>query len=124
MKKIREVLNAKNIATGYLYFYIHLITEIVCFYFLTTVTNNSRFVWLVPFIYEGMAFVPQAIIGYISDKFPKIKIGLVGMFLMFVSYIMLFGVEINVYIALIILCLGNACVHINGAEVTLITSNG
>ena len=124
MKKIKEVLKFPNIATGYLYFYIHLITEIVCFYFLTTITNNSRFVWLVPFIYDGMAFVPQAIIGYISDKFPKIKFSLIGMLLMFISYIMFFGMKINTYIALIILCLGNACVHINGAEVTLKTSNG
>ena len=124
MKKISEVLKSKNIATGYLYFYIHLITEIVCFYFLTTIANNSRFVWLVPFIYDGMAFVPQAIIGYISDKFPKINFSIIGMFMMFVSYVMFFGMNVNVYIALIILCLGNACVHINGAEVTLKTSNG
>lgn len=124
MKKISEVLKSKNIATGYLYFYIHLITEIVCFYFLTIIANNSRFVWLVPFIYDGMAFVPQAIIGYISDKFPKIKFSIIGMFMMFVSYVMFFGMNVNVYIALIILCLGNACVHINGAEVTLKTSNG
>lgn len=124
MKKIKDALKAKNIATGYLYFYIHLITEIVCFYFLSKVTNNSRFVWLVPFIYDGMAFVPQAIIGYISDKFPKIKFSIIGMFMMFVSYVMFFGINVNVYIALIILCLGNACVHINGAEVTLKTSNG
>ncbi|MBR3613850.1 MAG: hypothetical protein IKL55_01560 [Clostridia bacterium] len=124
MKKINETLKAKNIATGYLYFYIHLITEIVCFYFLTTIANNSRFVWLIPFIYDGMAFVPQAIIGYISDKFPKIKFSIIGMFMMFVSYVMFFGMNVNVYIALIILCLGNACVHINGAEVTLKTSNG
>lgn len=124
MKKIKDALKAKNIATGYLYFYIHLITEIVCFYFLSKVTNNSRFVWLVPFIYDGMAFVPQAIIGYISDKFPRIKFSIIGMFMMFVSYVMFFGMNVNVYIALIILCLGNACVHINGAEVTLKTSNG
>ena len=124
MKKISEVLKSKNIATGYLYFYIHLITEIVCFYFLTTIANNSRFVWLVPFIYDGMAFVPQAIIGYISDKFQKINFSIIGMFMMFVSYVMFFGMNVNVYIALIILCLGNACVHINGAEVTLKTSNG
>ena len=124
MKKIKEVLKSRNIATGYLYFYIHLITEIVCFYFLNKVTNNSNFAWLVPFIYDGMAFVPQAIIGYISDKFLKIKFSVIGMLLMFVSYIMFFGMKINVYLALIILCLGNVCVHINGAEITLKASNG
>lgn len=124
MEKKTNIFKFKNIATGYLYSYIHLITEITCFYFLSLITKNWNFVWLIPFIYDGMAFVPQAIIGYISDKYPKIKFGLIGAFLMFVAYILHFCININVYISLIILCLGNACIHINGAEVTLKTSGG
>lgn len=124
MKKIISVFKAKNIITGYLYFYIHFITEIACFYFLTKVTNNYRFIWLVPFIYDGMAFVPQALIGYISDKFPKINFSLIGTSLIGIAYLLRFSFNINLYLALIILCLGNACIHINGAEVTLKTSQG
>ena len=71
-----------------------------------------------------MAFVPQALIGYISDKFPKINFSLIGTVLIFISYILQFGIGINLYVSLIILCLGNACIHINGAEVTLKTSGG
>lgn len=124
MEKAIKVFKSKNIATGYLYAYIHLITEITCFYFLATVTSNWRFVWLIPFIYDGMAFVPQALIGYVSDKFPKIKFSLIGLFLMFVTYLLYFCTNANIYISLIILCLGNACIHVNGAEVTLKTSGG
>ena len=124
MEKAKNVLKSKNIATGYLYAYIHLITEITCFYFLATVTSNWRFIWLIPFIYDGMAFVPQALIGYISDKYPKIKFSLIGAALMFVAYILHFCININIYISLIILCIGNACIHVNGAEVTLKTSGG
>lgn len=124
MKKIIDILKLPNIVTGYLYSYIHLITEIACFYFLVKVTANWKFVWLIPFIYDGMAFVPQALIGYISDKFEKIDFSLIGMFLIIVSYIMFFGFNVNLYLSLIMLCLGNACVHINAAEVTLKTSNG
>lgn len=124
MKKVISVLKSKNIATGYLYSYIHLITEIACFYFLVKVTNNWNFIWLVPFIYDGMAFVPQALIGYISDKFQKIDFALIGTSLLFISYILYFVFNINLYISLILLSIGNACIHVNGAEVTLKTSGG
>ena len=77
MKKVLEVLNAKNIACGYLYAYVHLITEIACFYMLYKITNGSVLTWMVPFVYDGMAFVPQSIIGYINDKYPKIRMGLI-----------------------------------------------
>lgn len=124
MKKIINIFKLPNIATGYLYFYIHLITEITCFYYLSIHSNGWKFIWLIPFMYDGLAFVPQAIIGYISDKFPKIKFCIVGIALMLVSYLLRFCSNINIYVSLILLCLGNACVHINAAEVTLKTSNG
>ena len=63
-----KLLKSNNVRTGYLYFYIHFIVEVVCFFYLSRVTNNSSFIWLIPFIYDGLAFVPQSIIGYISDK--------------------------------------------------------
>lgn len=61
MDSPKKMFKLKNIGCSYLYFYIHLITEIICFYFLTKVTNNSLIVWIIPFIYDGLAFVPQAI---------------------------------------------------------------
>ena len=124
MKKIINTLKLQNILTGYLYSYIHLITEIACFYFLVKATGNWNFVWLVPFIYDGMAFVPQALIGYVSDKYNKINFSLIGMGLIIISYILYFTFNMNLYFSLIMLCLGNACIHINGAEVTLKTSKG
>lgn len=124
MKKINEVLNSKNIITGYLYFYIHLITEIVCFYFLTTVTNNSKIVWLIPFIYDGLAFVPQSLIGYINDKKTEIAFSNLGIIFLISSYLLYFCINISKYIPLIILCLGNAFIHVNGAEVTLRCAEG
>lgn len=113
----------KNI-TGILYFYIHFVVEIVCFFYLSRVTNNSNFVWLIPFIYDGVAFVPQSIIGYISDKYPKINMGIIGTILLFITYLLFGLTNISVYVTLIILCLGNAFLHVAGAENTLKTSNG
>ncbi len=123
MKKIIDVFKQKNMACGYLYFYIHFVTEVACFYFLSKVTNGSKIVWLIPFIYDGLAFVPQSLIGYINDLHPKLKTGLIGTILLVISYIiyLLFN---QIILSLIILCLGNAFIHISGAENTLKNSNG
>ena len=124
MKKVIDVLKTKNIACGYLYSYIHLITEIACFYMLYKITNNMLVAWMVPLFYDGFAFVPQALIGYINDKIPKIKFSIIGTVLMIISYLLYFISSINVFLPLLFLCLGNACIHVNGAEVTLRCSNG
>ena len=124
MKEIIKTLISKNIGSGYLYSYIHLITEIASFYMLHKITNGSLIVWIVPFIYDGLAFVPQAMIGYINDKYPKIKFSLIGILFMAVAYLLYFCTDINKFMSLILLCLGNACIHVNGAEVTLKVSNG
>ncbi len=124
---INELLNhfkSKNLKTGYLYFYIHFIVEVVCFFYLSRVTSNSYFVWLIPFIYDGVAFVPQSIIGYISDKYPKINMGIIGVVLLIIAYLIYGLTDISVYVSLIILCLGNAFLHVAGAETTLKTSDG
>ena len=113
----------KNI-TGYLYFYIHFVVEIVCFFYLSRVTSNSLVVWLIPFIYDGVAFVPQSIVGYISDKYPKINIPLIGVILLVISYLIFGLTNWSVYLSLIIICLGNVFLHIAGAENTLKTANG
>lgn len=122
--KLLNTFRLPNVGCGYLYFYIHLVTEIACFYFLSKVTNNSNIIWLIPLVYDGMAFVPQAVIGKISDKYRKIKFSMIGSILILFSFWCMFWLNINVYISLILLCLGNACIHVNGAEVTLRSSNG
>ena len=112
----------KNVV-GYIYFYIHFIVEVVCFFYLSRVTNNSLVVWFIPFIYDGLAFVPQSLIGYISDKNPKINMGILGVICLMIAY--LFFIFSNlICISLIILCLGNCLLHVSGAEATLKSSNG
>ena len=124
MSKIIETLKEKNIAVGWLYAYIHFITEIICFYYLTKLTSGSMIIWVIPFVYDALAFVPQSIIGYISDKYPKINIGIIGVILLFISYIIFGLTNMNMYLSLVLLCLGNCCLHIAGAENTLRTSDG
>jgi hypothetical protein len=86
--------------------------------------NNSDIVWIVPFIYDGLAFVPQSMIGYISDKYPKINMGLIGVILLFIAYLIYGLTNMPIYISLIILAIGNAFLHVSGAEDTLRSSEG
>lgn len=113
-----------DLKTGYLYFYVHFVLEVVCFFYLSRITNNSNYIWLVPIIYDALAFVPQSIVGYISDKHPKINMGIIGTILLIVSYLIYGLTNISIFISLIILCIGNAILHVAGAEATIRTSNG
>ncbi|MGN1371815.1 MAG: hypothetical protein ACI4XM_06045 [Candidatus Coprovivens sp.] len=123
LKKMKEIFLPKNIGCGYLYFYIHLITEIICFYYLSSITD-SLIIWLIPFIYDGLAFVPQALIGKLNDKYPKLNLGIIGTILLFIAIFIYSYTRFNIFISLIIICLGNACIHVRGAEVTLKNSEG
>ena len=125
MKKFLNVFKQKNMMVGYLYAYIHFVTEIVCFYTLSRIISNSVVLFMSFFIYDMVAFVPQGIIGHISDKYPKINMGLIGTLLLTVGFMgMSFNMLIDTYLFLVILCLGNACIHVEGAETTLRLSNG
>ena len=123
MRRIKDTLKCDNIECGYAYFYIHFIVEIVCFYYLSKVSDNP-IVWLVPFLYDAFAFVPQSIIGYISDKYPKIKMGFIGVVLLILGIFVFSFMNVTKYISLFLICFGNAFLHVSGAENTLKNSHG
>lgn len=121
----KKLKTTENTGAGWLYFYVHFVTEVICFYCLEKQIGDSTFLWIFPFIYDAIAFVPQSIIGYISDKFPKIQMGTIGIVMMAAAGVSFWlGILPGKYATLIILCIGNACVHVNGAEVTLRCSDG
>lgn len=115
----------KNLGAGWLYAYIHFITEVVCFFILSRNVGDSVMLWIFPLVYDALAFVPQSIIGYISDKYPKINFGVIGSVLLCAG-VVLSSVPLlpGKFTGLTILCLGNACAHVSGAEVTLRCSEG
>ena len=115
----------KQNASGFFYFYIHFITEIICFYFLSSIIGDQSILWIIPFAYDAFAFVPQSLIGHLSDKFHRIPFGVIGITLMIIAILLFtFAPSSMLFLSTIILCLGNACTHVAGAEVTLRSSNG
>lgn len=112
-----------NLISGTLYFYIHFVTEVICFYVLYSYVGDRTQLWLIFLAYDMLAFVPQSIIGYVNDRYPRLNLGTYGLVLLAIALI-LSKVLTNSYISLIMLCLGNCLVHINGAEVTLRSANG
>ena len=110
---------------GLLYFYVHFVTEVVCFFMLGRYGGDSLYLWFVPLLYDMLAFVPQALIGYACDKLPRLRVGVPGLFLMALALVVwnmrLFRSPIP---SLVLVCLGNACTHVAGAEVTLRTARG
>lgn len=120
---LKRMFYHKNIGCAYLYFYVHFIVEIMCFYFLGIIYPNILKIWFVPFIYDAFAFVPQAIIGYYTSKYSKYNIGLIGIFFLIIAIILLYF-KIHIIIPLLFLSIGNAIMHVCGAEVTLRNSQG
>ena len=113
----------KNNKIGLMYFYIHFVVEVLCFYFLYS-NYKGAVVWLIPFIYDAFAFVPQSLIGYINDIKKEINMGLIGIFLFFIGYIFFLYIDTSVYIPLLIICFANACLHVSGAEATIKYGSG
>ncbi len=122
MKRLKDALCEENIATGYLYFYVHFIVEVICFYHLSKI-SNSPIVWLVPFLYDAFAFVPQSLIGRFSDKYRKVNVSLIGVALLFIG-LLLYCLSVSKFISLFVICFGNCFLHVGGAETTLRTSKG
>ena len=123
MKKLKKVLFSDNISCGYMYAYVHFILEVVCFCFLSRL-SDSLIVWLIPFLYDGFAFIPQSLIGYIKDKYPKFNVGLFGMITLLLGISLFSFTSVSKYILVFIISIANASLHVEGAYNTLLSSKG
>ena len=71
----------------------------------------------------GLAFVPQAMIGALGDRFRRLPLGEIGLAVMALS-VGLFPLAPKPWMTLVPLCIGNGCTHIAGAEATLRSADG
>ncbi|MBQ6570106.1 MAG: hypothetical protein IJL87_07600, partial [Clostridia bacterium] len=125
MRFISRSLMSKNIGSGWLYFYVHFMTEVNCFFCLSKVIGDSWILWFIPLFYDAMAFVPQSIIGAFCDRHQNVNIGLIGTVALAAGGTVLWLFPLwHPIIGIIIICFGNCCTHVGGAEVTLRCSQG
>lgn len=110
-------LNAKK--QGVIYALIHFAVELICFYRLFSASGIREQLWLGALVYDALAFVPQSFFGILTDKYRKLPAAPSGFILMALSFL-----PVKAFLWLPALCLGNALVHIAGAQATLRSANG
>ncbi len=104
---------------GLLYCFAHFSVETACFYYLYFNLNIGAYWWIIALLYDAFAFLPQSLIGIIADKLPKICYGVIGFAMVLIAMLLPFG-----WFSVIIIALGNALIHVDGAEKTLLNSGG
>jgi len=109
----------KSMFLGIVYAFVHFSVEVCCFYFLFSRMNSEPIWFLLTLLYDAVAFLPQNIIGIISDKYPRLNVGVLGSLLVVVALF----IRVDL-LALILIGLGNACVHVSGAQYTLRGTEG
>ena len=110
-------LNAEK--QGVIYAFLHFAIEVICFYRLFSEQSEWDSIWLCALIYDALAFVPQSFFGVLTDKYPKFKAAPSGFLLAALSFL-----PLGKTAKIILLSLGNALVHIAGANATLRGANG
>ncbi len=104
---------------GIIYGFVHFSVEVTSFYFLYSRINSDPSVWIYALFFDALAFLPQEVLGALTDRYRKFNIGLLGSVFMLVSLV----VKVDLF-ALALLSLGNAMIHISGAQHTLRDTKG
>ncbi|MBQ6546846.1 MAG: hypothetical protein IJL74_02475 [Bacilli bacterium] len=112
----------KNLNVSVLYFFVHFILEVTTFYILSSYMSSNLF-WYIALAFDFFAFVPQALVGSISDKYRNIRFGLIGVVFTTISLLLLF-LKMPLIPVIFFLTIGNCMIHVEGAESTLRTSEG
>lgn len=109
----------KGVVIGIGYAFVHFSVEVASFFLLFSRFGADSRWWVMALLFDALAFLPQSIFGVISDKHPKLNMGVIGCLLMIISLI----IKNNIF-SLVTVALGNALIHINGAQHTLRGNDG
>ncbi len=112
----------KGILSGIRFFLVHLCVEVICFmtfrrhYDVVTST-------LFAFVFDAFAFVPQGLFGEFMDKHRKVPMALIGVAMMGLGVLMTGQSAIRL-LGFVVLGLGNAILHEQGALETVAKGEG
>lgn len=108
--------------SGPLYFAAHFLIEVTSFYILSSYMGIPAAA-MIALVYDYLAFVPQGLYGYVSDRIPGLNFGIAGTVLAALALVC-FRQGWNPFLTVVLLAVGNGMIHIQGAEVTLHSSGG
>lgn len=114
---MKKQISANGI--GWWYAFAHFSVEVVCFYFLFSRLGDSPYWWGLALLYDALAFVPQSFLGIWLDHHPRLNFGGIGGTMLILALFLPWN-----WIAFPILTIGNALVHVGGAQYTLCTAKG
>ncbi len=104
---------------GVFFALVHFSLEVACFYFIFNRFGEHRYWVLFALLYDCLAFVPQALFGALQDRFPGLDLGSCGAVMVITALLLPFDI-----IGFVLICIGNALVHISGAVYTLCDVDG
>ena len=110
-----------------LYFVIHLMNEVVCYFMLYRIFEDPVFITMVALLYNCLAFVPQFFWGALRDLLEKFRPGIFSVPLLLSGFLIFFTADAKgpvFWTSLVLLSAGNALIHVAGAELTIRTSGG
>ena len=107
---------------GLMYFIVHFIIEITCYYIAFSYVNDAQFM-ILAFLYDMLAFIPEGFYGMLNDIGLKIHFGYVGMIIAGAALLM-FAFDVKPVIAIVTVAIGNGMIHVQGAQMTLRSSGG
>ncbi len=111
--------SCSNIRAGVLYCFIHFTVDAACFYFLFTRLHIHPLFAALSLFYDALAFPTQTLFGIIADRFPRFNGGLTGCLMIAAALLLPWTMP-----ALLLLGLGNALAHVDGARHTLCGAGG
>ena len=120
-------VNQRSARAAILYFVLHLMNEVVCYFMLYRIFKDPVFIVMVAMIYNCVAFVPQFFWGALRDLTDKFKPGILSVPFLLSGFLIFFIFDakgVLFWISLVLLSVGNALIHISGAELTIRVSGG
>ena len=126
MKRESSARGYPGLSQGVCYFFVHALVEIVCFTILSGYFSASGgLLWGAALLFDFFAFVIQGPIGDLNRRFKALDIGSIGAVLMLVGVLTITGsADALSILGLVLLALGNACLHVSGAVSTTVLSGG
>ena len=83
-------VNQRSARAAILYFVLHLMNEVVCYFMLYRIFKDPVFIVMVAMIYNCVAFVPQFFWGALRDLTEKFKPGILSVPLLLSGFLIFF----------------------------------